>query len=276
MDSWGGCASEGSEGESLSDLLRSWRGRSDPRAFPGLARPGRRSVGLSQRDVARLTGVSDRWYRSLERGREAKYSPDFLDRLSSVLHLSSAERHALYLKALGRPPALAQLAFGELDDELLQQFLDSQSPNPAYASDLSWNMVGANEPFHNWFPWSADSANLVRYTFFHPEARDRLVNWREEWARKLIGQVRFARIQYPENEALFVLEREILEGSADARELWGRREVYEHDHGDLRKLKLPVHHNREVTVRIVALTPMRSPWLRVVVLMRAGGDAAGV
>src|SRR2546421_3229513 len=145
MDSRGGRTGEGPEDESLADLLRSWRRRSDPRAFPGLTAPGRRSVGLSQREVARLVGVSERWYSALERGKEANYSPDFLDRLSSALRLNRAERHALYLKVLGHPPAPATGPEADATakvDELLQQFLDSQSPNPAYVSDLSWNIVG--------------------------------------------------------------------------------------------------------------------------------------
>jgi transcriptional regulator with XRE-family HTH domain len=271
MDSRGGRTGEGSENESLSDLLRSWRRRSDPRAFPGYTAPGRRSVGLSQREVARLVGVSERWYSALERGEEANYSPDVLDRLSSALRLSRAERHALYLKVLGHPPALA--AAQETDatvevDELLQQFLDSQSPNPAYVSDLAWNIVGANEPFRDWFPWAADhKANLMRWAFLRSEAKEQLVNWRDEWARNFLGQIRYARIQYSENEALRHLERDILAGSPEVHEMWYRREVYEHAAGELRRLKVPWHRGAEVAVHIIALTPMHSLRLRVIVLM---------
>ncbi|MFI5993982.1 helix-turn-helix domain-containing protein [Streptomyces sp. NPDC051362] len=278
MESRGGQGDSGEpEGESLSELLRSWRGRSDPRAFPGLAVPGRRSVGLSQREVARLTGVSERWYSSLERGNEANYSADFLDRLSSVLQLSRAERRALYLRAIGRPPALAAVpeagSVAEID-EVLQQFLDNQSPNPAYVSDLAWNVIGHNEPLREWFPWAAHQANLVRWAFLSQEAREQLVNWREDWARPYLGQIRYARAHYPESEALLRLERDILAGSPDAQEMWGRREVYEHPDGDLRKLKLPYHRGQEVPVRIIALRPMRSDRIRVIVLMEAAGDIA--
>ncbi|MEU9530063.1 helix-turn-helix transcriptional regulator [Streptomyces sp. NPDC048210] len=86
MDVRGGRGAGGEGGgESLPELLRSWRRRVNPDEIPGLASPGRRAKGLTQRDVARLTGVSERWYGALERGMEAKYSADFLDRLSSVL-----------------------------------------------------------------------------------------------------------------------------------------------------------------------------------------------
>ncbi|MFI5800427.1 helix-turn-helix domain-containing protein [Streptomyces sp. NPDC051677] len=277
MDSRGRRASDDPQGESLSELLRSWRSRSDPRAFPGLMVPGRRSVGLSQRDVARLTGVSERWYGSLERGNEANYSADFLDRLSSVLQLSRAERHVLYLRAIGRPPALAAVpetdAASEMDD-ILQQFLDSQSPNPAYVSDLAWNVIGHNEPLRDWFPWAAHQANLMRWVFLSREAREQLVNWREDWARPYLGQIRYARVHYPQNEALRRLERDILAGSPDLQKIWDRCEVYEHANGGVRRLKLPCHRGREVVVRITALRPMGSDRLRVIVLMESRRGAA--
>jgi len=49
--------------------------------------------------------------------------------------------------------------------------------------------------------------------------------------------------------------------------MWDRREVYEHAVGDLRRLKVPWHRGTEVAVHIVALTPMHSLRLRVIVLM---------
>ncbi|MFJ7773445.1 helix-turn-helix domain-containing protein [Streptomyces sp. NPDC097107] len=263
----------------MPDLLRSWRSRMDPRAIPGLAASGRRSAGLTQRDVARLTGVSERWYGALERGSEAKYSADFLDRLSSALRLSPAERRALYLKAVGRPPALASTpdagAAVDVDKALLQRFLDNQSPAPAFATDLAWNVIGYNEPLLDWFPWAAYRANQVRWAFLEPEARQHLVNWEQDWARPFLGQIRYERAHHPKNEALWQLEREILAGSPAARRMWDRREMVEHSHGALRRLRIPFHQGREVAVRIVALRPMRSDLLRVIVLLedRHGSDA---
>ncbi|MFD9428491.1 helix-turn-helix domain-containing protein [Streptomyces sp. NPDC060054] len=280
MDSRGGQV-EGAEpgDESLPELLRSWRSRTNPRVVPGLAASGRRSAGLTQRDVARMTGVSERWYGALERGQKAGYSADFLDRLSSALGLSRAERHALYLRALGRPPALA--AVPEADaaaekDEVLQQFLDDQAPNPAFATDLAWNVIGYNGPLLDWFPWAAYQANQMRWAFLSPEAREQLVNWEQDWARPYLGQIRYERAHHPKNEALRQLERDILVASPAARKMWDRREVVEHADGDLRRLRLPYHQGREVAVRIVALRPMRSDRLRVIVLMEDHQEAGGV
>ena len=41
MDSRGGQGDGGGpDGESLPELLRSWRSRADPRTYPGLVKPG--------------------------------------------------------------------------------------------------------------------------------------------------------------------------------------------------------------------------------------------
>ncbi|SCD43391.1 Transcriptional regulator, contains XRE-family HTH domain [Streptomyces sp. BpilaLS-43] len=279
MDSRGGPV-EGGEpaGESLPELLRAWRKRANPRRIPGLVSVGRRSEGLTQRDVARLTGVSERWYRELERGNEAQYSSDFLDRLASVLELSPAERRALYLRALGHPPAVAVVPEAgratEVDEELLQRFLDAQVPNPAFATDLAWNVIGYNGPLADWFPWVARQVNQMKWALLEPEAREQLVDWEQDWARPFLGQIRYERAHHPEDAALRELERDILGQSPEVREMWGRREMTEHSHGDLRRLRLPYHQGREVAVRIVALRPMRSDRLRVVVLMEVDRGSA--
>lgn len=277
MDSREGRGDDRFRGESLTELLRSWRRRLDPREVPGLESTGRRGDGLSQRDAAHLGGVSERWYRALEAGKSANYSVEFLDRLAMGLGLSGAERHALYLRATGRPPTL--LAAPEPDaaaemDEQLQQFLDTQPPNPAYVSDVAWNIVGRNQPFRAWFPWAVRDGNLMRWILLDPEARDRLVNWREDWARPALGQIRYALSQYPKNEALRRLERDVLAGPWDMREMWGRREVYEHPERDVRRLRLPYHAGREVPVRTIDLAPARSARLRVVVFMEGRGGAS--
>lgn len=262
------------DGESLPELLRSWRRRSDPRNFPELPVRSRRTVGLTHADVARLTGVSARWYGELERGKAANYSADLLDRLSLAFRLSRAERRALYLRAIGRLPAPTAVPEVEAEaemDEVLQRFLDNQAPAPAFVTDLAWNVLGHNGPLRDWFPWAAHQANQMRWVFLAPEARVHLVNW-EDWARSSLGRIRYARARHPGDEALRRLERDILAGSPDARAIWDRRETYEHADGDLRRLKLPFHQGREVAVKIVELRPMRSERLCVMVMMEEDGE----
>ncbi|SDP41478.1 helix-turn-helix transcriptional regulator [Actinacidiphila guanduensis] len=279
MDSRGGQGdNDDPGGESLPELLRSWRRRADPRTFPGLPLHGRRGEGLTHSDVARLAGVSARWYGSLEQGREAGYSADFLDRVAAALRLSRAERHALYVRAVGRPPALAAVpeadAAAEMD-EVLQRFIDNQAPDPAVVTDVAWNMVGHNEAARLWFPGAVREANQMRWTFLSPEAHEQLVDWEQDWARPYLGQLRYERANHPDSEALRRLERDILAGSPAARRIWDRREMVDHGDGALRRLKLPYHRGREVAVRTVSLRPARSDRLRVIVLMDEGPGWAG-
>ncbi|MGW2169226.1 helix-turn-helix transcriptional regulator [Streptomyces sp. NPDC001705] len=279
MDLRGGQGDVGDPGEeSLSELLRSWRRRLDPRTFPGLPVRGRRGRGLTHSDVARLAGVSARWYGSLEQGREAGYSADFLDRVSAVLRLSRAERQALYLRAVGRPPALAAVpavdAAAEMD-ATLQHFIDNQAPDPAVVTDLAWNMVGHNKAAELWLPGAVQMGNQMRWTFLSSEAREQLVCWERDWARPYLGQIRYERANHPKDEALRRLEHDILEGSPDARRIWDRREMVDHGDGALRRLKVRYHRGREVAVRTVALRPARSDMLRVTVLMEDGHEAIG-
>src|SRR4051812_45058360 len=84
----------------LGPLVRSWRERLDPGSIAALSAAGRPKLGVSQEDIARLIGVSTGWYRKLERGENAGYSEDFLDRVSSVLRLKPDERTLLYLLAV--------------------------------------------------------------------------------------------------------------------------------------------------------------------------------
>ncbi|MFA3873023.1 helix-turn-helix domain-containing protein [Streptomyces sp. MMCC 100] len=268
-------------GEPLPDLLRFWRRRIDPLKVPGLMATGRRGRGLTQNDVARLAGVSVRWYGALERGIKADYSVDFLDQVSSVLRLNPAERRALYLKSVGRPPALAASpgagAVVPVDATLLQRFLDLQNPAPAFATDLAWNMIAHNQQLRNWFPWTVDQgANLMRWTFLATEAREQLVAWEQDWARPFLGRLRYERAHHPQDSGLLNLERDILAGSSAAREMWDRPDVVEHSHGVLRRLRLPYHQGREAAIRVVALRPMRSDTLRVVVLLEGPECADGI
>ncbi|MGW3043818.1 MmyB family transcriptional regulator [Kitasatospora sp. NPDC001159] len=257
--------------QSLSELLRSWRARVDPRRIPGLVREGRRGSGLSQMDVAWLTGVTDRWYRELELGRQANFSPDFLDRLALALRLSEAEREVLYLRTVGHPPRQRPAVDAEavkILDEGMQQLLDNQLPNPAYLSDEAWNVFGHNQPQIEWFPWIPYEPNVMKWAFLYPEARVQLVRWAEDWAGPMLAQLRYACLQNPEKADLQQVAREILQGSPEAREMWEHAELIHHPDGDIRRLRLPYHGEQEIAVRMMVLAPLRRTTVRLMILMR--------
>ncbi len=59
----------------------------------------RRSKGLRREDVAALAGLSATWYTWLEQGRNVHPSAQILERLSTALSLSAAERDYLFMLA---------------------------------------------------------------------------------------------------------------------------------------------------------------------------------
>jgi transcriptional regulator with XRE-family HTH domain len=82
-------------------FLRSIRARLKPEDF-GIS-PGRRRRhrGLRQEDVAKLAGVSPRWYEAFERGRlRRRFSTAFVTRIAETLRLDPHERASLFRLAL--------------------------------------------------------------------------------------------------------------------------------------------------------------------------------
>ncbi|MDT0464791.1 helix-turn-helix domain-containing protein [Streptomyces gibsoniae] len=246
-----------SDGETLSVLLHAWRERLDP------------SLGMSQKEVARRAGVSDRWYRELVRGRVANFSSEFLDRLALALQLSPGERLVLYLHATGRSPELpAEMAPVEPVevDSNLQRLLDSQFPHPAFVLDRAWNIVGRNDPLLEWFPWVAHEENLARWMFLYPDAREQLANWWDDWARPLLSQIRIALARDPECRILWRILQEILD-NGDARAIWETREVMELADGAVRRLRLDHHRCQEVAIQTSEMMLTCRPGARFLVLM---------
>ena len=105
----------------LQSVLRHFRVRIDPRerALGPLERPlSRRGKPVTQEELAEYIGVSRYWYGMLESKSPTRVSIFLLDRLATILMLSSAERALLYALAL---PEL------DFDQSPLAQGVASQS-----------------------------------------------------------------------------------------------------------------------------------------------------
>lgn len=128
----------------------------------------------------------------------------------------AAASEAQLLCSRSRCGAIAPTEFatrGELKVKATAGFIDNQAPDPAVVTDVAWNVVGHNEPARLWLPGAVRAGNQMRWTFLSPEAREQLVDWERDWARPYLGQIRYERGNHPKNEALRLLEREILAGS---------------------------------------------------------------
>lgn len=262
-------------GESISRLLRAWRARVDARHLPELRgvfpRPGRR---LSQKHVARMTGVSEGWYRALEAGRRQDFSENFLLRVAGALRLSEAETLTLFMAVTGRRPP----EFGRCRRDLppgVKALLEQQVSYPAYLSDGAWNIVAANSLMGEWFPWALrPKANLMRWALLDPEAREQMLDWEDSCARVYLAMLRVASNSNPGNTELHDLVQEILASDADCRRIWaGEYDVVEHRDGHVFRLRLPYHGGAEVRVTTHVLLPIQRPDLRFVFITPLEGWA---
>ncbi|MEV5237706.1 helix-turn-helix transcriptional regulator [Streptomyces cinnamoneus] len=263
------------DGESISRLLRAWRGRIDARTVRELRgvvpRPGRR---LSQAHVARMTGVSEGWYRALEAGRRQDFSENFLLRVAQALRLSEAETLTLFLAVCGRRPPGSGREQADLPAGV-KALLEQQVSYPAYLSDLAWNVVAANSLMGEWFPWVLrPKPNLMRWALLHPEAREQMLDWEDSCARTYLAMLRVAANSNPGNGELRALVEEILDADADCRRIWAEEfDVVEHRDGHVFRLRLPYHGRREIRVTSHVLLPIQRTDLRFVFITPADGWA---
>ncbi|WP_030275262.1 helix-turn-helix transcriptional regulator [Streptomyces sp. NRRL B-24484] len=243
----------------LNVLLRSWRTRAGSRL--GLGKP------LPQVDVAGRVGMSERWYRDLERGTLPRLDPRVLAGLADVLLLDADERATLYLYALGGTPYVAPPVPGRAPDlHALQELLDRQMPRPAYLTDSSWNVIGHNRAMAEWFPWVlAPDANLIRWGLTSDEAREQMLDWPQH-ARMYLAMVRFAMAQHPDDPGLATLLADVLQDPT-CRRFWQERTcVVANRDGHLFRLRLP-HVSPDVIDAVTqVLIPAGHQGLRFVVV----------
>ncbi|QHC26349.1 MmyB family transcriptional regulator [Streptomyces sp. GS7] len=254
--------------DELGKLLVFWRERLDPRRIAGVDTQRRRlKPGLTQAEVAHLTGVGLTWYRALEKGTRHDFSDRFLLRLAMTLRLSETEQAVLFQLAKGQaPPQRPQLSEADKVEPDMQLMLDQMAPYPAYLSNLCWDIVANNPALDDWFPWLPYERNMMRLAFLYPEAQQQLVPWKEGWARPFLAQVRVALAMYPDHEGLHVLKDDLLSGNPVARELWAENEAIHHPDGHVRGIRLP-NSNRVMPVKIMALAPMGNMTMRFITLL---------
>ncbi|MFC9229881.1 helix-turn-helix domain-containing protein [Streptomyces decoyicus] len=227
-----------------------------------------RGKALPQREVAEKTGVSERWYRSLENGVAVSLPPEVLDRLAEALVLGPDERMALYAHALsGSTLTRPYPVDGDDGAAALTQLVECPLHVPAYLTDHAWNVIGHNAHMADWFPWVREpSANLLRWALLSPEGREQLVDWHLH-AEHYLAQLRFSLVNWPTDPVL----NELLEQALDIPELqqiWrGRPRVVAYRHGHRFRLRVPSVSRDELTVTAQVLLPAFRPGVRFVILL---------
>ncbi|WP_150476585.1 helix-turn-helix domain-containing protein [Streptomyces alboniger] len=254
--------------EDLGRMLRAWRMARDPRLLPDpVPFRGHRSY-LTQLDMALLLGVSERWYRALERGEDRGYAPEMIAGVARILDLSPARADALYRGTGHRPPrrpAGDAGSAGSGPDEAMLDLLHQQR-RVSWICDQAWDVVAANAVAARHCPWLVHpDANVMTWAF-SPQARYQLRDWETRWAGPLLARLRLAWQRWPDNERLDEVVRAV-RGEPGVAALWdGAADVPDPDDARARPMYFPLVSPDPVDVRVMAYGRFDDTALRWIVL----------
>ncbi|WP_027781618.1 MULTISPECIES: helix-turn-helix transcriptional regulator [Burkholderia] len=225
---------------SLGDFLRSRRTRLDPASFGFTGR--RRTPGLRREEVAQRANISPTWYTWLEQGRGGAPSAEVLDRISSALMLTPAEREHLFMLGLGRPPEVRYNPVNTVNPRL-QRLLDSLDASPAIIKTATWDVVAWNRAaavvLTDYGTLPSGQRNILQFLFRNPAVREKQHDW-ESIARVVVGAFRadVARAGLASEVGELVAELRDLSAEFDA--LWRDNEVLDQSEGDsVKRLQHP-------------------------------------
>jgi transcriptional regulator with XRE-family HTH domain len=214
--------------DDLAGFLRTRRARVDPAAAGIPTDSRRRVVGLRREEVAHLSGVSVDYYVRLEQGRATQPSEQVLDALAHVLGLDDTERGHLHrLARQRRRPAKAPT--GRVRPELLR-VLDLVGEAPALIMDHLMNVLAGNRLAGLLFGRPIPGLNTARHIFLEEAERGLYADW-EACTLDVVGHLRLAVGQYPDDPRLASLIGELAMGSDRFRRLWARADVRARTHG---------------------------------------------
>ncbi|MFD0319109.1 helix-turn-helix transcriptional regulator [Streptomyces flavalbus] len=214
--------------EDLAHFLRTRRGRVDP-ATVGIPTDSRRRVaGLRREEVAHLSGVSVDYYVRLEQGRAKQPSEQILDALARVLGLDETERGHLDRLARQRRRG-AKVPGGRVRPELLR-VLDLITDAPALIMNHRLDVLAGNRLAGLLLGQPIPGLNTARHIFLEEAERGLYADW-ETCTLDVVGHLRLAVGQFPEDPRLASLIGELAMGSERFRRLWARADVRARTHG---------------------------------------------
>ena len=194
----------------------------------------RRVPGLRRDELARLAGVSQSYYTRLEQGLSLNASAEVLDAIARALRLDETEcRHLHDLAGAVRKGSRPRRAVPERVAEATRQLVAAMGDTPAVVlgrrSDvLAWNRTG-----HALFAGHLDRdspeqparrPNTARMVFLDAHARDLYEDWPRK-ARDVVGKLRLAVGEYPDDPALAALIGELAMKSPEFTALWSEHRV---------------------------------------------------
>jgi transcriptional regulator with XRE-family HTH domain len=215
----------------LGDFLRARRARVRPADVGLPPGPGtRRTPGLRREEIAALAGLSIDYYIRLEQGKESNPSGPILDGLARALRLNEEEHahiyalasHAAGRTARGSPSASRVVRPG------VRQLLETVRPCPAYVLTRTSDLLAANPEaltlFAGLADWPPERRNTIRYTFFHPAARELFADW-DRAAETTAAHLRSLAASTPADPDVSALIAELQDGSPEFSRLWQLHDV---------------------------------------------------
>jgi transcriptional regulator with XRE-family HTH domain len=259
----------------LGEFLQTRRSQVRPQDV-GLTEYGdlRRVPGLRREELAMLAGVSASYYSRLEQGLSLNASPEVLDAIARALRLNETERRHLHDLAAGtRRRAAGRRSAPERMTTALHQLVAAMGDTPVVVlgrrSDvLAWNGMG-----HALFAGHLDKGgpqdrpNMARLVFLDQHIRELYVDWQAK-ARAVVGTLRLAAGQLPDDARLAALIGELTLNSEEFSAMWadhrvksGADAVYEMRHplvGDMTVTQQALHTEQGQHI-VIATTETGSP-----------------
>jgi transcriptional regulator with XRE-family HTH domain len=218
----------------VRDFLATRRAKITP-AQAGVPLYGRRRrvPGLRREEVAQLAGVSTDYYTRLEKGNLAGASDSVLDAIARALQLDEAERAHLFDLARAAKPARPARRTPPRVRPSIQRLVESIA-TPAFVRNGRLDILLINPLgralYSPVFDDPARPANLARFCFLTPQARDFYPDW-PEVAEATVAVLRSEAGRDPYNRELSDLVGELATRSEDFRVRWAAHNVRLHDTG---------------------------------------------
>lgn len=252
--------------DEIRDFLTTRRARITPEQAGLPAYGGHRRVpGLRREEVAMLAGVSVDYYTRLERGNARGVSEHVLGSLARALQLNEAEQTHLFdlARAANAVGAAKRRSPRQQVRPAVQHILDAMTIAPAYVRNARLDVLASNSLgralFAPLFDSPARPANLARFIFLDPAARDFYRDW-DTIAADNVALLRAEAGRNPHDKALCELIGELSTRDETFRTRWAAHNVRFHHQGSKN-----LHHPLvgDITLAYEALELTSEPGLRL-------------
>jgi len=223
----------GVDDETFGTALRRWRDRLTPASVGLPAHGTRRAAGLRREELGGLAGLSVDYIVRLEQGRASTPSAQVVGALARSLQLTTAERDHAYRLAGLLPPAAGTIS-PHIPPGMQRVF--------ARLSDVPVGVFSADWTLLTWTaPWAAligdpsdrtrEQRSLIRAVF--TEGASGLASWPvrhgdDGLPDALVADLRTALVDFPHDQPLQDLIREMRSTSVEFARLWDEGGVGKH------------------------------------------------